>query len=56
MNSLPSQILNVACNANRARQLLKIKQMEPKGFIPYFEEPKVMAEIDIRGRFMMMAC
>jgi len=24
--------------------------------MPYFEEPKIMAEIDIRGRFMMMAC
>lgn len=30
--------------------------MEPKGYMPYFEEPKVIAEIDIRGRFMMMAC
>lgn len=30
--------------------------MEPKGFMPYFEEPNVMVEIDIRGRFMMMAC
>jgi hypothetical protein len=30
--------------------------MEPKGYMPYFEEPHIMAEIDIRGRFMMMAC
>lgn len=30
--------------------------MEPKGYMPYFEEPPVLAEIDIRGRFMMMAC
>ena len=30
--------------------------MEPKGYMPYYEEPYVMAEIDIRGRFMMMAC
>lgn len=30
--------------------------MEPKGYMPYFEEPNILAEIDIRGRFMMMAC
>lgn len=30
--------------------------MEPKGYMPYYEEPDVMAEIDIRGRFMMMSC
>ena len=30
--------------------------MEPKGYMPYYEEPSVMAEIDIRGRFMMMSC
>ena len=29
--------------------------MEPKGYMPYFEDPKIIAEIDIRGRFMMMA-
>lgn len=33
-----------------------INVIEPKGYMPFFEEPKIMAEIDIRGRFMMMAC
>ena len=29
--------------------------MDPIGFIPYFEKTEIMAEIEIRGRFMMMA-
>lgn len=29
--------------------------MRPKGYIPYFENLQIIAEIDIRGRFMMMA-
>ncbi len=30
--------------------------MEPKGFIPILDDPKTLVEIDIRGRFLMMAC
>lgn len=30
--------------------------MQPKGYMPYFEDPKYLAEIDLRGRFMMMSC
>jgi len=30
--------------------------MEAKGYFPYYEDLEVIAEIDIRGRFMMMAC
>lgn len=30
--------------------------MQPKGYMPFFEDPKYLSEIDIRGRFMMMAC
>lgn len=29
--------------------------MDPIGFIPYFEKTEIMAEIEISGRFMMMA-
>jgi hypothetical protein len=30
--------------------------MEPKGYIPVFDDMETLAEIDIRGRFIMMAC
>lgn len=30
--------------------------MEPIGYFPYYEKPEILAEIDIRGRFMMMSC
>ena len=30
--------------------------MQPKGYIPVFDDKKTLAEIDIRGRFLMMAC
>ena len=29
--------------------------MEPKGYMPYFEDIEVIADIDIRGRFMQMS-
>lgn len=29
--------------------------MEPLGYLPYYEKLEILAEIDIRGRFMMMA-
>jgi len=31
-------------------------KQEPKGYIPIYEDVKTIAEIDIRGRFIMMAC
>ncbi len=30
--------------------------MNPKGYMPYYESIDIIAEIDIRGRFMMMSC
>ena len=30
--------------------------MQPKGYMPYYEEPHVLAEIDVRGRFISMSC
>jgi len=30
--------------------------MQPKGFMPYYENPEIEVEIDIRGRYLMMAC
>lgn len=30
--------------------------IEPKGYMPVFDDPQTIAEIDIRGRFLMMAC
>lgn len=32
------------------------QKMEPLGYMPYFEKPEFLAEIDLRGRFMMMSC
>lgn len=30
--------------------------MEPKGHLPYYENLDILAEVELRGRFMMMAC